>query len=95
MLLVLCSRHLFVQCDVVENAKGAFALVDFTNATLTEDGSRECVNTTGIMETYDRIPIYECVDKNEEQCHHTYVTEFEPTREEVCEENYQKSCKVI
>ena len=44
---------IFVNCDI--NADGAgkgngvghFALVDFTNATLTQDGRRECVNTTG------------------------------------------------
>jgi hypothetical protein len=73
---------------------GGFTLVDFTNATISQDGNRECVNTTGIMETYDKRPIYQCFHRNEEQCHYTYVTQFEPTKEEVCEENYEKNCKV-
>ena len=75
-------------------SKDAFALVDFSNATLTDDGSRECVNTTGMMEIYEKTPVYECVHKNEEQCHYTYVTQFEPTRQQECEENYEKSCQV-
>ena len=73
---------------------GAFKLVNFTNATLNSDGSKECVNTTGIIEMYDKKPIHECLHKDVEQCHHTYVTEFEPIQEEVCDENYQKSCQV-
>ena len=60
-------------------SKGAYELVDFSNATVTDDGSRECVNTTGMMEIYEKTPVYECVHKNEEQCHYTYVTQFEPT----------------
>ena len=73
---------------------GAFELVDFTNATLNLDGSKECVNSTGIIEMYDKKPIHECTHKNEEQCHHTYVTQFEPIQEEECDVNYQKSCQV-
>ena len=75
-------------------SQGAYELVDFSNATVTVDGSRECVNTTGMMEIYEKTPVYECVHKNEEQCHYTYVTQFEPTRQEECEENYEKSCQV-
>ena len=76
-------------------SKGAYELVDFSNATVTDDGSRECVNTTGMMEIYEKTPVYECVHKTEEQCHYTYVTQFEPTRQEECEENYEKSCQVV
>ena len=83
-----------VLSDVEEEVKGAFALVDFTNATLSKDGSRECVNTTGVMETYERKPIYECVHKKEERCYDTYITEFTPTKVEECDEHYEKSCTV-
>ena len=76
-------------------SQGAYELVDFSNATVTDDGSRECVNTTGMMEIYEKTPVYECVHKTEEQCHYTYVTQFEPTRQEECEENYEKSCQVV
>ena len=68
--------------------------MDFTNATINLDGSKECVNTTGMIELYDKQPIHECVHKSTEQCHYTYVTQFEPIQEEECDENYQKSCQV-
>ena len=84
---------LLTKCEI-SNKRGAFALVDFTNATLTEDGMRECVNTTGIIEIQERKPVYQCVHKEEEQCHYTYVTHFIPHREKECQENYEKSCKV-
>ena len=29
-----------------------------------------------------------------EKCHLTYVTQFQPTQEEVCEENFEKSCQI-
>ena len=73
---------------------GAFELEDFSNATINLDGSKECVNTTGMIEMYDKKPIHECTHKNEEQCHHTYVTQFEPIQEEECDVHYQKSCQV-
>ena len=85
---------LFSECGA-KPRKGAYELVDFSNATVTDDGSRECVNTTGMMEIYEKTPVYECVHKTEEQCHYTYVTQFEPTRQEECEENYEKSCQVV
>merc|ERR1711874_886747 len=35
-----------------------------------------------------------CTHKNTEQCHYTYVTQFKPSQEEVCEENFEKSCSI-
>ena len=29
-----------------------------------------------------------------EQCHYTYVTQFKPSQEEVCEENFEKQCSI-
>jgi hypothetical protein len=40
-------------------------MVDFANATLTSDGSKECVNTTGTVEVYEKNPVYECVHKGQ------------------------------
>ena len=40
-------------------------MVDFVNATLTSDGSKECVNTTGTVEVYEKNPVYECVHKGQ------------------------------
>merc|ERR1711881_483891 len=33
----------------------------------------------------EKEPILECTHKNVEQCHYTYVTQFSPSQEEVCE----------
>jgi hypothetical protein len=44
--------------------------------------------------TLKKDPILECTHKNTEQCHYTYVTKFTPSQEEVCEENYEKSCSI-
>ena len=42
----------------------------------------------------EKEPILECTHKNTEQCHYTYVTQFKPSQEEVCEENFEKSCQI-
>lgn len=94
-ILILILVFFSAECGAKVPSKGAYELVDFSNATVTDDGSRECVNTTGMMEIYEKTPVYECVHKTEEQCHYTYVTQFEPTRQEECEENYEKSCQVV
>ena len=36
----------------------------------------------------------ECVHKNIEKCHLTYITQFSPTQEEECSENFQKNCQI-
>ena len=36
----------------------------------------------------------ECTHKNVEKCHYTYVTQFSPTQEEVCDETFEKSCQI-
>lgn len=42
----------------------------------------------------EKEPILECTHKNVEKCHYTYVTLFEPSQEEVCEENFEKTCQI-
>ena len=44
--------------------------------------------------TLKKEPILECTHKNVEQCHYTYVTKFKPSQEQVCEENFEKSCQI-
>ena len=46
------------------------------------------------MTTLKKEPILECTHKNVEQCHYTYVTKFKPSQEQVCEENFEKSCQI-
>ena len=49
---------------------------------------KECVSSL------EKDPILECTHKNVEQCHYTYVTQFTPAQEEVCEENFEKICSI-
>ena len=46
------------------------------------------------MASVKKDPILECTHKNVEQCHYTYVTTFTPSQEEVCEENFEKTCSI-
>ena len=32
--------------------------------------------------------------RNVEQCHYTYVTKYRASQEEVCQENYEKVCRI-
>ena len=67
--------------------------VDFSQATRQSDG-RLCVIKEETVETLSKDPILECTHKDEEQCHYTYITKFNPAQEELCEENFEKSCQI-
>ena len=64
------------------------------DALLTEDG-KKCVIQTNMVETYTRQPIMKCNKKLEESCHQTYITFFKPAQEKVCEEFFEKKCRII
>ena len=53
-----------------------------------------CVEKIECVATVKKDPILECTHKNVEQCHYTYVTIFSPSQEEVCEENFEKTCSI-
>ena len=36
----------------------------------------------------------ECVHKEIEKCHYTYITQFSPTQQEECTETFQKNCQI-
>ena len=42
----------------------------------------------------EKSPILECVHKEVEQCHYTYVTQFKPSQEEVPSYSYKHSAKI-
>jgi len=67
--------------------------VDFSQATRTPDG-RLCVIKADTVDKLSKTPILECTHKNEEQCHYTYSTQFKPSQEEVCQENFEKLCQI-
>ena len=68
--------------------------VDFSGCQTDPDTGFCCVEKEETVTTLQKDPILECTHKNIEKCHYTYVTQFEPAQEEVCEENFEKSCQI-
>merc|ERR1712038_49575 len=68
--------------------------IDFSGCV--EDASTGlcCVEKEEEATSIEKEPILECTHKNVEQCHYSYVTQFTPTQEEVCEENFEKTCSI-
>ena len=67
---------------------------DMEKAVLTEDG-RMCIIHTDMVESVSREPVLKCDHKMEQKCHKTHITFFTPSQEKVCEEYYEKKCKII
>ncbi len=70
------------------------ASVDFSNAVLDPESGKQCVLKEDEVESLQKEPILECQHKRVEKCHYTYVTQFSPAQEEVCEENFEKKCQI-
>ena len=68
--------------------------VDFTGCVTDQETGLCCVDKEETVTSLEKDPILECTHKNTEQCHYTYVTEFKPSQEEVCEENFEKLCSI-
>merc|ERR1712083_558282 len=68
--------------------------VDFSNCVTDPDTGLCCVDKEETVTSLEKEPILECTHKNTEQCHYTYVTQFKPSQEEVCEETFEKSCSI-
>ena len=68
--------------------------VDFSGCEEDPDTGFCCVEKEETLPTIEKDPILECTHKNVEKCHYTYVTQFTPTQEEVCEENFEKTCQI-
>ena len=79
--------------DVCHKVPGVFRF-DESKAVLTEDG-RKCIIHTDMVETYSKEPILKCKHKIETKCHLTHVTFFTPSQEKVCEEFFEKKCKIV
>ena len=67
--------------------------VDFSGCEMQDDGMC-CVMREEEISTLTKDPILECTHKSVEKCHYTYVTEFTPAQEEICEENFEKKCQI-
>merc|ERR1711892_1435985 len=68
--------------------------IDFSGCVTDPDTGLCCVDKEETVTSLEKEPILECTHKNTEQCHYTYVTQFKPSQEEVCEENFEKSCSI-
>ena len=68
--------------------------IDFSGCQQDPDTGLCCVEKEEEVTTLEKEPILECTHKNVEQCHYSYVTQFTPSQEEVCEENFEKSCSI-
>merc|ERR1712226_1136458 len=68
--------------------------VDFSNCQTDPDTGLCCVEKEETVTSIQKDPILECTHRNVEKCHYTYVTQFEPAQEEICEENFEKSCQI-
>merc|ERR1712038_643372 len=68
--------------------------VDFSSCEQDRETGLCCVEKLESIQTIEKDPILECTHKNVEQCHYTYVTQFKPSQEEVCEENFEKTCQI-
>ncbi len=68
--------------------------VDFSGCVNDPDTGFCCVEREETVISLQKDPILECTHKNVEKCHYTYVTQFSPAQEEICEENFEKNCQV-
>ena len=67
--------------------------IDFSGCETQPDGMC-CVFKESTIKSIKKDPVLECTHKQVEKCHYTYVTEFTPNQEEVCEENFEKKCQI-
>merc|ERR1711936_1339204 len=68
--------------------------IDFSGCQEDPETGLCCVEKEETVTSLEKEPILECTHKNVEQCHYTYVTQFTPAQEQVCEENFEKSCQI-
>ena len=66
------------------------------NGTLTEQGKDglTCIKKMMTIEYTDYTEAMTCVHKTKERCHDTFVTQFEPHQEQVCDEKFEKTCTI-
>jgi hypothetical protein len=77
-----------------QNTGEAQGGVDFSACQQDAETGLCCVEKEETVKTIQKDPILECTHKNVEKCHYTYITQFSPAQEEICEENFEKSCQI-
>ena len=83
--------------DTAEDRRGRILdnLIDFSSAVLDEETGLKCVRTEETLETLEREKLLSCTHSSINICHYTYVTQFSPSRVEVCEDVYTKNCNIV
>jgi len=66
---------------------------DLSSVEPQEDG-QFCVFKKLSLEGIEKIPVQQCVHKVDTQCYLSYVTQYTPTTEDVCSDNYRKKCYI-
>ena len=61
--------------------------------TVTSDGLT-CIKKLMSIEYTEYTEAMTCVHKTKERCHDTFVTQFEPHQEQVCDEKFEKTCTI-
>lgn len=100
VLLSLLGWLAIANCDKIglsrdgRQAEEVARGVDFSGCQNDPDTGLCCVEKEETVTTLQKDPILECTHKEVEKCHYTYVTQFSPSQEEVCEENFEKTCQI-
>merc|ERR1711935_376513 len=104
LMAVITSGSIQVNADVLPSTSNLApdnevieeepnGIIDFSSAVAQPDGSL-CITKTKYVEKMEKTPVKECWHQNVSACHETYVTEFRPNQEQVCEEHFWKACKI-
>ena len=89
------EHHHHHHSDDGQRSGKTLADIDFTAATLDEETGLKCVRTEESLETVEREKLLSCTHSSINICHYTYVTQFSPSRVEVCEDVYTKNCNIV
>merc|ERR1719394_1000765 len=68
--------------------------VDFSSCTPDDTNTYCCVDFVGEIRSAVEHPVLECVTREETVCHKSYVTEYNPVKENQCDQVYEKKCHI-
>ena len=68
--------------------------VDFTGCSVDPGSDMCCMMKQEERLVLEKQPVMECTHKVVEKCHYSYVTKFHPSKEEICDESFDKKCSI-
>ncbi|CAB4054450.1 unnamed protein product [Lepeophtheirus salmonis] len=69
--------------------------IDFSGCQTDIETGLCCIEKDETVSSIQKDPILECTHKNVEKCHYTYVTQFSPSQEEVCNGQGPEECRTL